>query len=343
MYFHNNPAWSGLRFDRLQFHFPDGVPIGIRVPDGKIEIRPALDREITTEDEILIVAEDDSTIEFLPHPVMTPKEGRIPDERIRLKFERQLILGWSYKAPIIIREYADYVLDGSQIDVMVKDPPPQLMETIRKLDAESTATVRLIDKDPLICDELESMSPFLYNNVIILPQKPTLDSEPERIDSETIVVLLHLRKLQKALTEAGKSVETKLITEVLESLNRELVSHAGVNDFIISDRMVSMIFAQISEERDIQRVYDNLFQEDGSEIYVKPAWLYFHNLPVTCRFGDLMRVAQKRDAEICLGYKLSALESDADANFGVKLIPLKDSEVTLTEQDSLVVVAEDDR
>ncbi len=343
MYFHNNPEWAGLRFDRLQFHFPDGVPIGIRAPDGEIEIRPALDREMTAQDEILIVAEDDSTIEFVPQPVMTPKAGTIPDKRIRLKFERQLILGWSYKAPIIIREYADYVLDGSQIDVMVKDPPPQLMETIQKLDAESTATVRLIDKDPLVCEELASMSPFLYNNVIILPQKPSLDSEPERIDSETIVVLLHLRKLQKALTEAGKIVETKLITEVLESLNQELVSHAGVNDFIISDRMVSMIFAQISEERDIQLVYDNLFQEDGSEIYVKPAWLYFKELPVSCRFGDLMRVAQKRDGEICLGYKLGALENDGGANYGVKLIPLKDSEVTLTEQDSLVVVAEDDR
>jgi len=170
-----------------------------------------------------------------------------------------------------------------------------------------------------------------------------LDSEPERIDSETIVVLLHLRKLQKALTESGKIVETKLITEVLESLNQELVSHAGVDDFIISDRMVSMIFAQISEERDIQRVYDNLFQEDGSEIYVKPAWLYFNELPVTCRFGDLMRVAQKRDGEICIGFKIGALGNDGDANYGVKLIPLKDSEVTLTEQDSLVVVAEDDR
>ena len=56
-----------------------------------------------------------------------------------------------------------------------------------------------------------------------------------------------------------------------------------------------------------------------------------------------MRVAQKRDGEICLGYKISALENDGDANYGVKLIPFKDSDVTLTEQDGLVVVAEDDR
>jgi hypothetical protein len=34
-------------------------------------------------------------------------------------------------------------------------------------------------------------------------------------------------------------------------------------------------------------------------------------------------------------------ENDAEKNFGVKLIPLKDSEVTLTAEDALVVVAED--
>lgn len=343
MYFHNNPKWGGMRFDRLQYHFPDGVPIGIRNSDGKILIRPPLDTVMQSDDEILIVAEDDSTIEYSSEPVMIPKASEIPSRRIQQKFERQLILGWSYKAPIIIQEYADYVIDGSQIDVMIKSPPPQLAQTIQNLDANSTVQVRLIDKDPLNSEDLESMDPFLYNNVIVLPQKPTMDSEAERIDSETIVVLLHLRKLQKALTEAGKIVETKLITEVLESSNRELVAHAGVNDFIISNRMVSMIFAQISEEPDIQKVYDNLFSEDGSEIYVKPAWLYFDTLPVTCRFGDLMRVAQKREEEICLGYKLKAHEGDSDANYGVKLIPPKDSEITLTEEDCLVVVAEDDR
>jgi Trk K+ transport system NAD-binding subunit len=343
MYFHNNPKWEGMRFDRLQYHFPDGVPIGIRSCEGDIIIRPELDTVMRADDEILIVAEDDSAIEYLPKPVMIPKASEIPNRRIPQKFERQLILGWSYKAPIIIREYADYVIDGSQIDVMIKSPPPQLAETIRTLDQNSTVQVRLVDKDPLDSDDLESMDPFLYNNVIILPQKPTMDSEAERIDSETIVVLLHLRKLQKALTDAGKIVETKLITEVLESSNRELVAHAGVNDFIISNRMVSMIFAQISEEPDIQNVYDNLFSEGGSEIYVKPAWLYFDSLPVTCRFGDLMRVAQKREGEICLGYKLKASESDSDANYGVKLIPRKDSEITLTEEDCLVVVAEGDR
>jgi hypothetical protein len=63
---------------------------------------------------------------------------------------------------------------------------------------------------------------------------------------------------------------------------------------------------------------------------------------VTCRFGDLMRVAQKRDGEIAIGYKLKRLESDSSANYGVKINPAKDVELTLDREDCLVVVAEDD-
>ena len=122
-----------------------------------------------------------------------------------------------------------------------------------------------------------------------------------------------------------------------------VISQAGVNDFLISNRMVSMIFAQLSEEPRILQVYDDLFEESGSEIYVKPAALYFEQLPVTCRFADLMGVAQARQGEICIGYKLKAQENDGGQNYGVKLIPLKDSEVTLDKTDALVVVAEDDR
>jgi hypothetical protein len=55
-----------------------------------------------------------------------------------------------------------------------------------------------------------------------------------------------------------------------------------------------------------------------------------------------MRVAQKREGEIAIGYKLKKLESDAAANYGVKINPAKESVVTLGRDDCLVVVAEDD-
>jgi hypothetical protein len=342
MYFFNDPRWKGLKFDRLQYHFPDGIPIGIRPKGGEIVIRPEAETTLAEDDEIIIIATDDSSIEFRPSPVMIPKAREVPQLRVGRKNERQLILGWSYKAPILIREYADYVLEGSEVDVVVHHPPEVLRESVARLDGERGVRVRLIDKDPLTSEDLESIGPFSYDHIIILPQKPHLDADPERIDSETIVVLLHLRKQLQALTESGRRPPTKLITEILDSANRDLISHAGVDDFIVSNRMVSMLFAQMSEEPQIEGVYQNLFREEGSEIYVKPAWLYFTSLPLTCRFGDLMRVAQKRGGEIAIGYKLKASESDPAANYGVRINPDKESMVTLERDDCLVVVAEDD-
>ena len=85
--------------------------------------------------------------------------------------------------------------------------------------------------------------------------------------------------------------QTKLITEVLDSENQPLVAKAGVRDIIISNRFVSMLLAQISEDSDIKCVYDDLFDEDGSEIYLKSADLYFESFPIEVRFADLIHDA----------------------------------------------------
>ncbi|MDF1563691.1 MAG: hypothetical protein P1V51_11655 [Deltaproteobacteria bacterium] len=342
IYFHG-AEWGEHTFGELQYHFPDGVPIGLRHADGSLTIRPAPETPIEAGDEVLIVATDDSTIEYRPRPVMQPEERPVKETRLEQHQERQLIVGWGPKAPTIITEYADYVLEGSKVDVLVAHPDEATREAVRELDASLEGLeVTLIEGDPLDRDVLARVRPFDYHNVTILPHRAGEHLDAERIDAETILVLLNLRRL---LRDAGKSegIDTKIITEVIDSENQELVSQAGVNDFIISDRMISMIFAQISEEPDIKKVYDDLFEEEGSEIYVKPIGLYCDELPISCRFGDLMRAAQKRDGEVCIGFKLGRQAHDSHANFGVRLIPPKDETVTLGPGDGLVVVAEDDR
>lgn len=52
--------------------------------------------------------------------------------------------------------------------------------------------------------------------------------------------------------------------------------------------------------------------------------------------------ASRRDGEICIGYRRTALAQDPHRNFGVSLVPPKGRKVTLEEGDSLVVVAEDE-
>jgi hypothetical protein len=102
-----------------------------------------------------------------------------------------------------------------------------------------------------------------------------------------------------------------------------------------------MIMAQISESRDIEKVYDDIFQEDGSEIYLKPADLYFEGLPAEATFADMMAIAQKR-GEICIGIKVTANEFDKANNNGITLIPDKNSAYILQPNDCFIVLAEDE-
>ena len=210
--------------------------------------------------------------------------------------------------------------------------------------------LELVELDPMKSESLITMEPFNYNNIIILSQGGE-NADPETTDSETIVILLLLRKIFEAHNEKngnsgdhdtnGKSKRTKLISEVMDSRNQELVARAGVNDFIISNRLVSMLLAQISENAEIRHVYENLFSEDGSEIYLKPASLYFDEFPAKVTFADMMGIAQKR-GEVCIGVKIQADEKAIDKNFGVTLIPEKNTVYTLQPQDNLVVVSEDE-
>ncbi|MEM6732199.1 MAG: hypothetical protein AAF658_11630, partial [Myxococcota bacterium] len=304
MYFWGTEDWGGVTFGDAQFRFPDGVPIGLRKEDGTLIIRPELERPLLPGDEILIVANDDSTIVFQSQPVAVPEELELPSVRMEQRQENKLIIGWTPKAPTIIQEYADYVLAGSRVNVVLDDPPVSVRTTLKALnDSLETVEVGLYARDPLDESQLESIKPLLYDDVTVLPRNPDPGSDPERVDAETIMVLLHLRKLQDERQIRGERVRTKLITEVLNSENQELIARAGVNDFIISNQMISMILAQLSEEPAMKRVYDDLFAEDGSEIYVKPARLYFDAFPVRCRFADLMRLAQKREGEVCIGVK----------------------------------------
>ena len=338
MYFHEDD-WGQINFGDLAYRFPDGIPMGVRHEDGSIDINPAIDSPMQEGDAILILAEDDSTIDYLSTTVATPGDYLLAGGRQPIEIEKNLIIGWTPKVKIILREYADYVKEGSQIDIMLRAPNDTVIDEIEKLNEElEEISIQLITENPLTRDGLLAARPFQYGNIIILSQGGD-EQDEERTDSETVVILLLLRQIFDENRENVGNI--KLITEILDSENQPLVARTGVNDFIISNRFVSMILAQISEDADIKRVYDDLFSEEGSEIYLKPASLYFKEFPVTVSYADMIHVAQQRE-EVCLGVKIKKFEDSLDDNFGVKLIPEKTKEYTIGPDDTLVVLAEDE-
>ena len=338
MYFHNDD-WQARKFHELVYFFPDGVPMGVRQENGTLILNPGTDYQMKDSDEILIVADDDSTIELLEKPVAKSKQYPLADKKFSQKQERELIIGWNHKSKTIISEFSDYVIDGSEIDILLSNASDEMRSEIIKLDNEiENVKISLIEKNHLSESDLITVEPFKYDNIILLANEED-GIKPDRVDAENIVCLLLLRNIFKKHDKTQS--KTKMITEVLDSQNHELVSEAGVKDVIISNRLVSMIMSQLSENKNIKDVYDDIFEEDGSEIYLKPVSLYFDDIPATLSFADLIEIAQKRK-EVCIGIKIKADEDNFQKNQGVQLIPDKNAEFSLSADDCLVVLSEDE-
>jgi hypothetical protein len=336
MYYHGEDNWHDVEFYDLPFHFRDGVPLGIYNPDSGLVLRPAKGTRLGKGDQVLMLAEDDSTIAFQSEAFIKPKEMAIAGGRIAQVNKKILILGWHDVGKIFIDEAGSYLLGGSGFDIMFKDPFPELIELVKGLQLQyHDFEINLIDRDPLELVSLEAMKPFSYDNVIVLSQDME-EQNVDKIDADTLVILLLLRAIKK-----DTQPHTNIITQVLNSENQEIITQTDVDDFIISNRLITMILTQLCEQPLIKLFYDDIFSEDGSEIYVKPVHLYFSKFPQKVTFADIMGVANKRD-EICLGIRKQKLHKNADANFGISLNMAKDAIVEIEAGDFLVVLSEDE-
>jgi hypothetical protein len=337
VYFYEN-NWNGVTFRDLPYHFIDGIPLGVYNEEEGIRLRPDEDYQLKDVDQVIILAEDDSTINFEAAKIMTPASIDLSGKRLEQQSKNILILGWHSVAEIFIRESADYLTAGTTVDVFYNKPGEWLVERVKILQEEyEDFDINLRDSDPLKLENLQEMDPFKYDNVIILSQNST-ELDADKIDSDTLIILLLLRNIKQ---ESKTGEETHIITQVLNSENQEIITQTDVDDFIISNKLITMILAQLSEEPLIKTLYDDLFSEDGSEIYVKQADLYFTEFPQKVRFGDLIGLAAKRE-EVCLGIRKGDLSKDSASNFGVRLNLPKDEFVTITADDFLVVLSEDE-
>lgn len=83
--------------------------------------------------DILIIADDDSTIKFLDSQVMTPTEMDLKIRRLETKQEKILLLGWSPKAKIILSEYSEYVLESSKSTVVLNEPSAEMRAAVQSV------------------------------------------------------------------------------------------------------------------------------------------------------------------------------------------------------------------
>jgi hypothetical protein len=120
--------------------------------------------------------------------------------------------------------------------------------------------------------------------------------------------------------------------------NRNLAEVTRADDFIVSEQLVSLALAQISQRKELNAVFADLFDPEGSEIHLRPAADYVEpGQPVN--FYTVVESARQQD-EIALGYHLQAYANDATRHHGVVLNPNKHDQVTFSAGDRIIILAE---
>jgi voltage-gated potassium channel Kch len=328
IYFMRESGLAGTTFGEALSAYDECSLIGLRAIDGRIQLNPPMDTEISSGDAVILIAEDDSEITLAEDAYPEINFGAIRKPRPReQKPERILILGWNNRAPTIVAKLDNYVPSGSEVTVVT----PYNTGALPHFDVLGHQTVAFREGNTAERRTLDRLGVPSYDHVVVLSHSEELDHE--EADSRTLVTLLHLRDIAD---RSGRSFS--IVSEMLDVRNRELAEITRADDFIVSDRLVSLMMCQVAENRELFAVYEELIDPHGSELYLKPAGEYVEpDSPLN--FSTVVEAARRRD-EAAVGYRVEAEADDPSKNYGVHLNPDKSRRITFAEGDRVIVLAE---
>ena len=336
-----------LTFGDSMNRFKSSTPMGVHNSKGEIILNPAKDMPIEDDDELIVFAEDDSTIFYFQDPVFNPTLKEIPSSIVEPQSHRVALLNWTTKTSIILEKLCSYLPKGSELCTYVSAKVPEMDSckiSLNKNYPDIDISMTELDLNDL--ESLDNINPQDFDSILILsPGGSTI----EEMDAYVISMLIRIRQILISKKDSeNNNLDSKdwpkLITEVMDSENIDIILNSGVEDFMVSNQFVSQIMAQVSEEPMALDVYDDLFQSEGSELYIKPASYYFDfkdSTTITIPYGECVQAARLRN-EVILGLQIHADQKNKDNMFGIVLIPNKDDEFTLSEKDGLIALAEDE-
>jgi voltage-gated potassium channel Kch len=337
IYFIEIPTLAGKTFGEALLQFEDSAVIGVRFVNGTLSLNPPMETQLAAADKIIAISADDDTILAGDPPILpVDTNSKLMVTGHQKPFpEKCLLLGWNTSAAIIIRQLDEYVPKGSLLTVVVDlEASPEVVKAGAEVKgcARHLKNLRVSFKNGDTTDRalLDTLRIFDYDHIIALSYAGL---EVQAADARTLVTLLHLRDIAEK-----NETRFSIISEMLDLRNRQLADAARVDDFIVSEHLISLMMAQLSENVDLMAVFDDLFNPQGSEIYLKPAGDYIETgKPVN--FYTVVDAA-RRAGQVAFGYRLVCEAGDAEKSYGIHTNPKKSSQVIFNPEDKIIVLAE---
>jgi voltage-gated potassium channel Kch len=278
-------AHAGKAFGDVLIAYERCTLLGIKTADGTLTIAPPMDRLLAADDVLLVVAEDDSLIRTGSHGEMAPAPSSGTTSDGGALATRLLVIGWSDLGHRIVRALDALMGENAHMRILVDPalvPPESLTVAAQRMAIEVVADSGI--GDAAIGD---------YDQVFVLGYRGHLSYS--NADARTLLTLVTLNRV---LADADE--RPRIVAEVLESRTVPIAETTGVDDFVVSDELASLLISQLAENPSLAAVFDALFADGGPTIGMVPA---LHAIaPGDYPWGSVVLALAER-GDIALGYR----------------------------------------
>ncbi len=328
IYFQEHPRLVGERFGTAVLSHRTSSVVGLRRRDGTIVVCPSPEEVIQDGDAVIAISEDDDTV-VLDDELSAPPNSGTTLRPKPPRAEHLLVLGWNQLGSQILHSLDPYLASGSTA-LVVFDPEHTSIRSQPCLERLEHLTIDVKEADvtdPRLLDDL--IGQHLFDHVVVLCHRrhmTTIES-----DAQALVTLLLLRE---ALEHAHHpNYRPGIVTELLDVHDVEIAPAHGTDDFIVSERLTSLMLSQLSENLELENVFHAFFHPDGAEIATLPISRYLSEVtPIS--------LAEVAAHALSFGELLIGLRRAQDnGQYKVVVNPPKDEIVPFGPDDEIIVVS----
>jgi voltage-gated potassium channel Kch len=331
IYFQSESKAIGKTYQETILSYENSAVIGV-FSNNRVQINPHKDQIIQEGDQIIAISKDDDTVvisEQIKPPINKQVIGDLPAIP-GAKPEALAILGWNSRAPIVMHDLVSYIAPNSTVKLVIPSGVKEI-EFDQQFIEQKSIKIDVRKGDITKREVLEEIGLNLIDHVVLFSCKD--EHSNQEADSCTFITLVHLRDIRDKA-----NLQFTIVSEILDVANRELLQLNQADDFILSDRLVSLAMAQIAENKALGQFFEELFQPEGSEIYLKPITNYL-TVDEPINFFTIVEAALVKN-ETAIGYRQISYANDADRNYGLVINPKKSDYVDYAETDQIIVFAE---
>ena len=309
-------------YEKLSNNIINGENIGCIIEEG---------------DELILLQSDDGIPEFDFEALKNESfQWKSSMEDTFLPKSKTLILGYNKRIYKIVSELYEYISSDSEVNIIAKmdeEIEKELKESFGQENVKNAETTDYKIYENECKDgkfDLET-----YESIIILGYD-NLDIQEK--DAKSMLTMLLLKRILEKKNRCSLK-EKNIVIEIYDEKNREIVELTEVSDYIISDTIISSVISQLSEEKRLYYVFDELLGGEGCEIYLFSADNYIEDFGREYTFKELSTIVAN-ETSILLGYRDMTERVEKEKNYGVHLNVNKNQKIKLKKSDKLIVLFE---